>query len=134
MSVRPIQRKFQLKATKKKSLLVFPTVVVPLFFFSLFLHARISVASSSGHQTAEMGAVTLHSGLGNPTFTAASQRTAEGSATTQTHQETLPSLVTPTHTHLDNIYLPKKQNKKNKNATFTILLLCSFKELKSNVP
>lgn len=34
----------------------------------LFLHARTSVASSSGHQTAEMGAVTLHSGLGNPTL------------------------------------------------------------------
>ena len=37
----------------------------PSFFF---LHARVSVASSSGHQTAEMGAVTLHSGLGNPTL------------------------------------------------------------------
>ncbi|MEQ2284050.1 hypothetical protein AMECASPLE_017620 [Ameca splendens] len=57
------------------SLLVFPNRRRP---FCFFLHARISVASSSGHQTAEMGAVTLHSALGNPTLTAASQRTAKG--------------------------------------------------------
>lgn len=61
--------------SKQMSLLVFPNRRRPLCFF---LHARISVASSSGHQTAEMGAVTLHSALGNPTFTAASQRTAKG--------------------------------------------------------
>lgn len=61
-NVPPSQHKFQLKA--KNPFSSFPPSS-SLFFF---LHARISVASSSGHQTAEMGAVTLHSGLGNPTL------------------------------------------------------------------
>lgn len=65
----------------------------PSFFF---LHARVSVASSSGHQTAEMGAVTLHSALGNPTLR---QRhgAREESATTRADQEIRPFLVSPIH-------------------------------------
>lgn len=96
LGVLPFQRKFQFKA---KILSCLSHRRRPSFFF---LHARISVASSSGHQTAEMGAVTLHSGLGNPTLRQrhnARRRVGDHF----TDQEILPCLVT---THLDYICLP----------------------------
>lgn len=65
---------FQIKPPKIP-FLSFPPSSSLLFFF---LHARISVASSSGHQTAEMGAVTLHWGLGNPTLRQRHNAKAEG--------------------------------------------------------
>ncbi|CAB1417021.1 unnamed protein product, partial [Pleuronectes platessa] len=46
------------------------------------VRVRTSVASSSSHQTAEMGAVTLHSGLGNPTLRSVTAH-GGGSATTR---------------------------------------------------
>lgn len=89
-NVPPSQHKFQLKA--KKSLLVFPTVVVPLFLPSRQDLSRFFLRPSNSRD-----------GRGNPAFrsgkphvTAASQRTAEGSATTS-DQEMLPSLVSPTY-------------------------------------
>lgn len=92
MNVLWSQCKFHLQANKKNPVLSLPPSS-SLFFF---LHAKTSVASSSGHQTAEMGAVTLLSGLGNPTLRQRhSARRRVGEHFSSIYQEILPSLVTP---------------------------------------
>lgn len=89
----------------------------PSFFF---LHAKISVASSSSHQTAEMGAVTLHSGLGNPTL----RQRHNARRRVGDHFERSGNTAIFGNSSTPMLHLPGK----------TLLLiqhLCLFKELKS---